>query len=449
MKFKVNYFIIFFISFFLLTLLYLFFKVSFNNNLSHAYYIKYYLILTTLSLFLITSFFFNKNIKKYIVIVILSSCSSLFLAETFLYFSKIEKLSTSQKRNKIHQLRGETAKLNDIDFDFRDRKQIFNELQKKDKSNSVTIPTIKLLDNKKVIPLAQKSNSLLVDCNENGYWTMIYSDRFGFDNDDEIWDNKKIDTLLIGDSFVYGNCVRTDESGFAHYLEKFTNKKTLNLGIPGSGLLSYYARILEYTPDLEFEKILFFITENDLNHDFFKEKNSLLNNYLKENKSYNLKIKQNEIDDILDNVIQKNLNELPSPSLSADYSFMDYLKLQKIRNLIIKDRFNFRRNKNKEIANLEKIFLNVRELHPNSEIYIVFLPTYNNYDKFFKRKKIPEFEFIKKILEKNNFKFIDIHQDLFNLEKNPKKYFPFELWGHYNDEGYKVISKYITKKIFN
>ena len=32
------------------------------------------------------------------------------------------------------------------------------------------------------------------------------------------------------------------------------SKKTLNLGIPGSGLLSYYARILEYTPDLEFEK---------------------------------------------------------------------------------------------------------------------------------------------------------------------------------------------------
>ena len=47
---------------------------------------------------------------------------------------------------------------------------------------------------------------------------MIYSDRFGFD--DEIWDNKKNDTV-IGDSFVYGNCVRTDESGFAHYLEKF------------------------------------------------------------------------------------------------------------------------------------------------------------------------------------------------------------------------------------
>ena len=62
MKFKVNYFIIFFISFFLLTLLYLFFKVSFNNDLSHAYYIKYYLILATVSLFLITSFFFNKNI---------------------------------------------------------------------------------------------------------------------------------------------------------------------------------------------------------------------------------------------------------------------------------------------------------------------------------------------------------------------------------------------------
>jgi hypothetical protein len=448
MKFKENYFIIFFISFFLITCLYLFFKVSFNNDLSHDYYIKYYLILATVSLFLIISLFFKRNIKKYIIIFILSSCSSLYLAETFLYFSKIEKLSVTQKRNKIHQLRDRIAKLNDIDFDLRDRKQVFNELQKKNKSSSVSISTNKLLDNKKIIPLAQKSNSLLINCNENGYWTMIYSDRFGFNNDDAIWDNKKIDILLIGDSFIYGNCVKTDESGFAHYIEKFTNKKTLNLGIPGAGLLSYYARILEYTPEFEFEKILFFITEYDLNHDFFKEKNSLLNNYLIENKSFNLKIKQNEIDNILDNIIQKNLNKLPSQILSTDYSFIDYLKLQKIRNLTIKDSFNFRRNKNKEIANLEKIFLNVRELHPNSEIYFVFLPTFNNYSKFFKRDKIPEFEFIKKILEKNNFKFIDVHHELFNFQKNPKKYFPFELWGHYNDEGYKVISKYLTKKIF-
>ena len=91
--------------------------------------------------------------------------------------------------------------------------------------------------------------------------------------------------------------------------------------------------MLEYwnIPGLEFEKYLFFITENDLNHDFLK-KNSLLNNYLKENvRNLNLKIRRNEIDNILDNVIQKNLNKLPSPSFCTDYSFKDYLKLRKIR----------------------------------------------------------------------------------------------------------------------
>jgi len=447
MKFRENYFIIFFISFFLITFLYLFFKVSFNNNLSHDYYIKYYLILITTSLFLITSFFFKENIKKYIVIFILSFCSSLYLAETFLYFSKIEKLTTTQKSNKIHELRGEVAKLKGIDFDSRDKKKIFNEFLKKDKSSSVIVSTMKLLDNKKIIPLALKSNSLIINCNENGYWTTIYSDRFGFNNEDEIWDNKKIDILLIGDSFVFGDCVKKDESGFSNYFEKLTNKKTLNLGIPGSGLLSYYARISEYTLGFEFEKILFFITENDLEHDFFKEKKSLLNNYLQE-KNYNLKKKQNEIDNILNKIIQKNLNKSTSPISNTDYEFIDYLKLHKIRGLIIKDRFNFRNNKNNEIANLEKIFLNIREFHPNSEIFFIFLPTYNNYNKIIKRNKISEFEFIKKILKKNDFSFFDIHQDLFIHEKNPKKYFPFELWGHYNDEGYKVISKYLIKKIF-
>ena len=45
-------------------------------------------------------------------------------------------------------------------------------------------------------------------------------------------------------------------------------------------------------------------------------------------------------------LIQKNLNKETSQILSTNYSFIDYLKLQRIRNLTIKDRFNLRNNKN-------------------------------------------------------------------------------------------------------
>ena len=48
-------------------------------------------------------------------------------------------------------------------------------------------------------------------CNE-GYGLISYrSDRFGFRNDDKIWDNN-IKVIMIGDSFVHGACVSDKET---------------------------------------------------------------------------------------------------------------------------------------------------------------------------------------------------------------------------------------------
>ena len=41
--------------------------------------------------------------------------------------------------------------------------------------------------------------------------------------------------------------------------------------------------------------------------------------------------------------------------------------------------------------------------------------------------------------------FIDIHKEVFEKEQNPLKFFPFELAGHYNIEGYKKIAETIYK----
>jgi hypothetical protein len=86
--------------------------------------------------------------------------------------------------------------------------------------------------------------------------------------------------------------------------------------------------------------------------------------------------------------LNKNLRCNKILCFEPNPSYVALLKKSNIRNLIIKDRFNFRNNKNKEIANLEKIFLGIREFHPNSEIFFIFLPTYNNYNKIIKRKFI-------------------------------------------------------------
>ena len=54
---------------------------------------------------------------------------------------------------------------------------------------------------------------------------------------------------------------------------------------------------------------------------------------------------------------------------------------------------------------------------------------------------------VKSIVNKLGIKFIDIHKEVFEKEKNPLKLFPFELRGHYNVEGYRKVSEAIYEFI--
>ena len=74
-------------------------------------------------------------------------------------------------------------------------------------------------------------------CNE-GYGLIKYrSDRFGFRNNDEDWD-VATKSLMIGDSFVHGACVDTDQT-LPAIIGKTINGVVLNLGI-GSNNPSHY-----------------------------------------------------------------------------------------------------------------------------------------------------------------------------------------------------------------
>lgn len=74
-------------------------------------------------------------------------------------------------------------------------------------------------------------------CNE-GYGLVRYrSDRFGFRNEDSLWDeNSK--QLMIGDSFVQGACV-SDEHTLPKRLSAMLNSNVINLGM-GSNSPSHY-----------------------------------------------------------------------------------------------------------------------------------------------------------------------------------------------------------------
>ena len=77
------------------------------------------------------------------------------------------------------------------------------------------------------------------------------SDRYGFRNNDKIWD-KNPDTILIGDSFTHGAQV-LDHDTIAGILNK-NNNITLNLGFGGAGPLSQYAILKEYISSKKTQK---------------------------------------------------------------------------------------------------------------------------------------------------------------------------------------------------
>ena len=53
------------------------------------------------------------------------------------------------------------------------------------------------------------------------------------------------------------------------------------------------------------------------------------------------------------------------------------------------------------------------------------------------------YNLVKSIVNDLKITFIDIHKEVFEKEQNPLKLFPFELFGHYNIEGYKKVAETI------
>ena len=47
-----------------------------------------------------------------------------------------------------------------------------------------------------IFPLSGISNSETIHCNENGYYSIYQSDRYGFNNPDKEWDSKVIEYLF-------------------------------------------------------------------------------------------------------------------------------------------------------------------------------------------------------------------------------------------------------------
>ncbi len=347
------------------------------------------------------------------------------------------------------------------EFDLRTKVQIYEDLRKKNNKVSLVLSPKSLIDknsNLDFLILSGISNIKTISCNENGYYQIYQSDRYGFNNPDEEWKNEKVKYLLLGDSFVQGSCVNRPND-IASSLRNLTKKTSINLGYSGNGPLFQLATLREYMPKNVENIIWFYYEENDL-IDLSKEmKNSILLKYLNNNKfSQNLKENQNKIDKYLASNINKNLDTINSEEeywkkyYSKKKVFLRFIRLDNFKNFIKFLKKNKTvDNKDDMIKNLEKILLSAKETAGlnNSNLYFVYLSGYHRYSSFLSN----QYEFMNnypKIISMVNnlgIPVIDLHADFLIREKYPLEYFPFSKYGHYNIKGYKKISEIIYELI--
>ena len=284
---------------------------------------------------------------RYILIILLSTLSSLYLFEYFLVYSA---KNIEQNKAKIFEEK------NGKKYESRSKIVVFNELKKKNpKLTSTLVPKHFAISSKqKVIPLGGLSKSKTLHCNENGYFSIFESDRYGFNNPDNEWDNEEIEFFLVGDSFTMGECVNRPYD-FGSVLRKLSKKSVLNLGYSSNGPMLQFAALKEYLDENVNNILWFYYEDNDL-QDLNDTMNSkILNSYL-DNKEFSqsLRSKQKEIDIIVDNTVKEHLKYFQSrEEKKKKNQILRFIRLDKTKDklkVLIDDNDNEKKNLMKKFS---------------------------------------------------------------------------------------------------
>lgn len=303
-----------------------------------------------------------------------------------------------------------------------------------------------------LFPLSGVSNIKTIHCNEEGFFSSYKSDRYGFNNPDNVWNKNEIDFAIIGDSFVHGDCVNRPND-ISSVIRNITQKNVINLGYRGNGPLIEYATMREYLYN-KVRNIIWIYYENDLD-DLKKElDNNLLKRYLDDEKfSQNLLLRQNEINSI-NKKLTKYLYKTQVESLKqhkknmkTKNKILKFVRLDSFKNFLSSSLIIENKNKdNLPLNEFKKILERVSKYaqNNNSNFFFVYMPSIENY---MGEKNSYQYDKVISIIKSLNINFIDLHDKFFKTRENPLKFYTFGSGPHLNLNGYKEVSKFIVKSI--
>ena len=263
------------------------------------------------------------------------------------------------------------------------------------------------------------------------------NDRYGFKNENSIWDLSSIDYIFLGDSFTWGADVESSD-GFANlHAQKYP--KTLNLSCPGSGPLIQYGIFREYITKLKPRNVLWIYFSNDLRKDLPSEVKNY-GNYLNKNFDQKLTKKQNIIDDLIFKQLNIKTEENPQSLLNQFFSFV---KLTNLRGHLFS--FSF---KKESFIIYKKILENVNnEVQSwNGNLHVILIRHPKSFSNLISDNDEKSYY---KYLINNLSEKINIIDFTSSIDSEDYKELYSNRRGHFNIEGNQIFHEFLVKSVLN
>jgi hypothetical protein len=301
------------------------------------------------------------------------------------------------------------------------------------------------------MPLGGLANRLTILCNQSGHYVSYESDEFGFRNPRDVWKSARADLAVIGQSFAQGYCL-PDGKTFVDLL-RHDYPVTLNLGTSGQSALRQLAAIKEYLATREPKTVLWIFSEwNDLIMLFDEARHPVLRRYAEPAFTQNLLERQPEIEQRLQRVVNDMQADAQKVAQSAgkrdplDRSLVRFVKLRHLRAMI-RSRYRPDPMEARGLSMLESRDNLLNEALQQAKtvtaswggtLYFVYLPSWKRYDD---GERLAEFERTKvlALVRALGIPVIDAHPS-FAAYGDPLSLFPFRRFGHYNEEGNRIVA---------
>jgi len=287
-----------------------------------------------------------------------------------------------------------------------------------------------------ILPLSGLSLRREVLCFEPQVGMVTYqTDRYGFRNDDAIWDAGQIEVFFVGDSLLRGTCVANGHS----FVDKVRRElpASLNMGVNGIGPFVQLGILREYGRIARPRIVIFTLeVESDLRDDLFTEGRSyILRSYLDRDFTQSLAAKSEPISAALDEFIAQAAG-VTQDEASQRSTLFDFLRFPSFRERARSFYFQKMRADYESYAKIMSVA--AREVSSwGGTLYVLYLPVgrFSDLDNS-----------VVTLLSNLDIPVIDINRELRLRQVVPKAILG-SLDNHYSREGHAMVGSIVVDRL--